>query len=265
MASFQLLGVVTIAAIIVIVAHAEDVDKCGGGCVLGSGNFCGLDDQCHVYSCQEWYEFGPRNFTGYDIASSTPLTCQDIPITEPKKLVLYGNAYNPSVSFRCASLTPPPITMGFTRRCTMSEPDTDFICYELATDTDFQPFLDEVSASGLNCTDDVYDETGYPKFSYRVMYESLIWQPWMAVIAQGHNSTSEFNETLALNGTMYASYKESTGKPTTAPTSSAPTKSLTTSPTLRMSSAFSNKKQAVSTVGSLLGVTFATFFVSISV
>lgn len=263
MASFQLVAAVSIAA---IMAHAADTEKCGGGCVTGSGKFCGLDDQCHIYSCQEWYEFGPRNFTGYDIASSTPLTCQNIQVTEPYDHdFLDGNVYYPSVSFRCVSLTPPPIVMGYTRRCTMAGPDTDFTCYELATDTDFQPFLDEVSASGLNCTDDEYDETGFPQFTYYVKYESQIWQPWMSVRAQGHNSTSEFNEIFALNGTMYATYKESTGKPTAAPTSSAPTKSLTTSPTLRMSSAFSNKRQAVSTVGTLLGLAVVTFFVSIGI
>jgi hypothetical protein len=118
--------------------------------------------------------------------------------------------------------------MGFTKQCLAIGPNSQFTCYGLAESTNFQPFLDEVTASGLNCTDDKYDETGYPKFSYRVVYE-YTGNIGITVNAWGFNSTTELNETLALSGTMFASYKDWTNQPTTAPT-----KSPTLSPTWKM-------------------------------
>ena len=198
------------------------------GCVRGSGEFCGSDGNCHLYSCEEWYEFGPRNFTGNDDGAS--LECQDIPMTVPgpKSAFMYLKVFYPSVEYRCVSLEPPPIQMGFTKQCLAIGPNSEFTCYGLAESTNFQPFLDEVTASGLNCTDDKYDETGYPKFSYRVVYE-YTGNIGITVNAWGFNSTTELNETLALSGTMFASYKDWTNQPTTAPT-----KSPTLSPTWKM-------------------------------
>ena len=137
--------------------EASSSNACG--CKYGDGQFCGVDNQCHIYSCQSWYEFGPRNFTGYD--ANSPLVCQDIGITEPHG----DDVFYESVSFQFRSLTPEPIMMGWTNKCTVAGTNSNFTCYGLsASNTDFQPFLDEASPSDLNCTGSEYDETGYPQY-----------------------------------------------------------------------------------------------------
>ena len=177
-----------------------------------------------------------------------PLECQDISLTSYYNIDIGRNWNLPSVTFRCRSLSSPPIDMGFTRRC--STPNNDFTCYELAESTDFQPFLNEASASGLTCADEEYDETGYPKFLYHAAYTYTGRTYGQTVLTPGHNGTSEFNETLALTGTMYASYKESTGQPTASHVESPTSSPIVTS------FAFSNERQIIITVGSLLGVSF---------
>ena len=135
---------------------ADDGSR-NGTCAIGGGEFSGVDGLCHSYSCKNWYQHGPRNFTGYLEESPDPLVCQDLPNFPD---VFYG-----SVSFRCNSLTPEPIQMGFNRKCTANPsggPSTLFTCYELSDNTDFAPFLDEVNASlasGFSCANDTV-ETG---------------------------------------------------------------------------------------------------------
>lgn len=224
------------------------------GCENGSGEFCGVDGQCHIYSCEDWYEFGPRNFTGFDSAS--PLVCQDIGITQPDDF--YDVVYYHSVSFRCRSVTPNGIRMGFNNKCSVAGTNSAFTCYGLATNTDFQPFLDEAAESQLNCTDVEYDDTSYPKFDYSVVTQKqnsgqgLIGEG-LIIFQMGHNSTSEFNETLALRGAMYAKYETWTDQPTAAPTTSPPTTSPTALPTWAKNSAFTNENYTPVVV-SLLGV-----------
>lgn len=193
-------------------------DDCNGACVQGDGTFCGIDGLCHEFSCDKWYQYGPRNFTGY-VDDAPALFCQDIPVTDPGS----DEVFYYSVAFRCRSVTPSPIAMGFTRKCTANPsggPATEFTCYELAVSTDFEPFLAKAESSGLECTDDKYDETGYPKFSYRVVYASQnSGGGGDAVSTAGFNSTSEFDAVRADEGALYSVYKEvKTQPPTAAPT-----------------------------------------------
>lgn len=190
----------------------ESSDACGCES-YANGQFCGIDGQCHPYSCSSWYEFGTTDFTGgYDVDS--PLACRDLgSFTQP-----VGVSTTASVSFRCRDVTPKPIQMGFNRECTVSGTNSEFTCYELAQDTDFQPFLDEASVSQLDCMDDQYDEMGYPKFTYGVTLRNRVPGKDHTIFTPGYNGTREFNETLALTGTMYANYELWTDQPTLGPT-----------------------------------------------
>ena len=72
-------------------------DDCG--CVRGEGKFCGTDGQCHFYNCEEYYKYGPVEFTGYG-PDAPGLECSDTAETEP----------NPqhSPSWRCGVFLFPP-------------------------------------------------------------------------------------------------------------------------------------------------------------
>ena len=194
-----------------------------GTCVLGF--FCGIDGLCHEFSCDKWYQYGPRKFTGYldNAFSPESLVCEDIPATQP------GSDEVPhySVDFRCLSQLNPSqvvngmaftIAMGFTRKCTANPsgtPATEFTCYELAASTDFGPFLANVESSGLECP----GETGYPKFLYFVVYTSQKEDETIYVNIIITNATSEFDAVRAAEASMYSVYEEvKTQPPTAAPT-----------------------------------------------
>jgi hypothetical protein len=98
------------------------------------------------------------------------------------------------------------------------EPATEFMCYELVESTDFGPFLAKVGSSGLECTDDKYDETGYPKFVYDVVVvrksQSLFDTAYTNdVSTPGFNGTFEFDAVRAAEGTLYSVYEEGKTQP----------------------------------------------------
>ena len=203
-------------------------DNCNGACVHGGGTFCGIDGLCHEFSCDKWYQYGLRNLSGYldDAFSREALVCEDIPVTQPgSDEVPYA-----SVAFRCQSLTPSPIAMGFTRKCTANPsgtPATEFTCYELAASTDFGPFLAKVGSSGLECTDDEYTGPIYPKFEYDVVYTSYIKNETKTTnytfLTSGFDATSELDVIHAAKGTMYSVYEEVNFQPPAAAPTASPT------------------------------------------
>ena len=206
-----------------------------GTCVLGF--FCGIDGLCHEFSCDKWYQYGPRKFTGYldNAFSPESLVCEDIPATQP------GSDEVPhySVDFRCLSQLNPSqvvngmaftIAMGFTRKCTANPsgtPATEFTCYELAASTDFGSFLAKVGSYGLECTDDEYTGPIYPKFEYDVVYTSYIKNETKTTnytfLTSGFDATSELDVIHAAKGTMYSVYEEVNFQPPAAAPTASPT------------------------------------------
>ena len=236
-------------------------DNCNGACVHGGGTFCGIDGLCHEFSCDKWYQYGLRNLSGYldDAFSREALVCEDIPVTQPgSDEVPYA-----SVAFRCQSLTPSPIAMGFTRKCTANPsgtPATEFTCYELAASTDFEPFLAKVESSGLECTDDEDDKTGYPKFVYLAVdvytsqRESETKYTFLS-ITTGFNGTSEFDAVRAAEGTLYSVYEEVKTQPPTAAPTAFPTLATPapSTPSTSGSGSYSKKRLPISVaVGAFL-------------
>jgi hypothetical protein len=145
--------------------------------------------------------------------------------------------------------------MGFTRKCTANPsgaPATEFTCYELAESTDFGPFLAKAESSGLECTDDKYNETGYPKFVYKVVYSSQMSATGRDTVSStGFNGTSEFDAVRADEGTLYSVYKEVKTQPPSAAPTVFPT--ATPAPSTSGSVSYSKKRLPVSVaVGAFL-------------
>ena len=121
------------------------------------------------------------------------------------------------MSFRCRDLHPTPIIMGWTRYCEASTKLSNFTCYGLAENTDFQSFLAEADASNLECNSGAYyDETGYPQYMYTVSLPG---------VTTGFSDTETFDRNKALGGTMNSKFETWTVPPTPSPTTKYPTAS----------------------------------------
>jgi len=186
----------------------------------GPGNFCGADDTCHPFSCQNWYELANATYTAYK--PSLPLTCNEMVSFNME----FPEVDNAAVVFGCmgyvGSLPPPPY-QAFNRRCSRDDADLDskFVCYEMANGTNFQPFVEEAERILI----DPCDPEGMPSipsFIYQVTIsrEDQASGGGFFASLDGGNATIDFNETLAM-GTMFAmltTAKESTDSPNAPPT-----------------------------------------------
>jgi len=226
--------------------------ECHRACARRGGSFCGTDDQCHLLSCDTRYQY-VRNFSGYLERDARELVCEDIPVTEP----LSDEVFYSGVAFRCRSLSSASARLGFTRKCTATTETlggkyTEFTCFEMAADTDFGPFLAEAAdlQRNLECTDERYNETGYPKFSYRVVYETQRApdSTELVVLNSVYNSTSEFDHVRA-SATLYSVHTTmETQTPTAGPTTTqaTPTPTLRPSPSTSGSLSYSKKGMGIS-------------------
>jgi hypothetical protein len=101
----------------------------------------------------------------------------------------------------------------------------------MATNTDFQPYLDEVNRTGLTCQND----TEIPRFSYEATYSLQNSTTWYTILNSAADDTLGFNVTLAMV-TMFSEFivegwgwgwgspsptESPTANPTNSPTSSA--------------------------------------------
>eukprot|EP01083_Nonionella_stella_P052444 139117_1 len=179
------------------------------------GEFCGIDGDCHTYSCDEWYQFANTNFTDYD--SNLPLSCEDGE---------YPDVNNAGVIFGCTGFsgsipTPPKaVAQQFTKKCTREDEDKlqTFVCYEMANATNFQPFIAESQGATIDaCSGDGHPDV--PSYIYQVLVEREIpSHGYMAALNTG-NATEEFVRDTAVR-TMYAKLNTATASPTTSPSAS---------------------------------------------
>jgi hypothetical protein len=229
-AAFLALAAISLAPVessaVVRALLVDETDTCVGTCDEQDQKerFCGIDSICRPYSCQSWYEYGPRNFTGYDESFPEPLICQDMTVGP--------EVFYTGVQYGCYETNPTRIKLGFTKACkaTPAGPSTSFTCYEMATTTNFQPYLDGVTNSGLTCKND----SEIPTFSYYASYslQNNSGRPYTGytVVAPAADSTISFNASLGM-GTMYSEFR----------IEEALSPSPTESPTANPSSAFAMK------------------------
>ena len=127
-------------------------------------SFCGLDGSCKDYSCDNWYQYGPVAFTGYDPTNPVELECEDYDTGEED----LAN----SMVFGCRPYMPDQRApkgnswaFFFNQKCT-SKPrgGTEFECYQNKPNTDYNDFLAEIARINLDSCD-------------RETYEGIIEQP----------------------------------------------------------------------------------------
>jgi hypothetical protein len=129
--------------------------NCASACVERQ-EFCGTDNHCHRYGCTNWYRFGPPEYTGHagDVSDNlrrrSNLNCHEIDATTDKNGIIYGCGGHID--------SPPPdgegFAQGLTHECIAQPSGSEFssslltfVCYEMADDTDFEPFRSRV----MNC------------------------------------------------------------------------------------------------------------------
>eukprot|EP01083_Nonionella_stella_P291577 992061_1 len=189
---------------------------CESSCPIGE--FCGIDGECHTYSCNDWYQFGSLNFTGYD--SNLPLSCEERSQFDGE----YPDVNNAGVIFGCTGFsgsipTPPKaVAQQFTRKCTRDDDDKlqTFVCYEMANATNFQPFIVEAQGATIDpCSGDYPPDV--PSYLYQVMVErQKPGDGYIAALNTG-DATAEFDKDIAMR-TMYAKLDTQTANPTASPT-----------------------------------------------
>ena len=131
------------------------LDDCPVGCA--AGEFCGRDNLCHAYSCENWYTLAPdKMYTGYDPSTSPALDCIRIDAGGVDRSYRHvdpfcSNGDMPAAVFhrvdKCLGGTICPSSMldqgigtiedyiPLNRKCTAQpSPDTTFVCYEMDLD-----------------------------------------------------------------------------------------------------------------------------------
>jgi len=218
-------------ALFILAAISAAASACN--CTSGDGKFCGTDDECHTFSCADWYQYqygGPASQDPNLAESNTEtLTCKDIATTAtgPDSELFYA-----SVSYRCQDLLPPPIQTGFNRKCTADGPTFEYTCYELSEGTQFITFMSEVESAirnaGMNCTDDKdpFYFYQYTRTEGTFYINSVVSYSENVSVGNLFNDTAGLDKVFATTGTLYSIYKT---KPLTAAPTPAPTPAPTTS------------------------------------
>lgn len=221
-------------------SHIEAEAACSSDTCNGfDGNFCGQDDQCYFYTCDNFYQYG--NWTSAPRIS--PLTCEeyDDGAEEHYNAIVYGcSGYGPGAN--PGDQIPRQV---FNEKCLGLVDNLRFECYRMAAETNFTSFLTEVAALAPNSTCDNYDpERNLATNAVeRFIYGIYLVETFGATSAFGGiNTTTIFDEESAYK-TMFAKI-EVVEVPTNVPTL-VPTTAPSPSPT-PSSSAFSELCTAVS-------------------
>lgn len=172
-----------------------------------SDEFCGSDLQCHRYSCESWYQWGPPTFTRYDPAVSEPLTCVDIARGQEDVSFLSlppycGNSMPVAVEFiecgRDSGSTSCP-SKGSTvahmnRKCT-AQPSlaTGFVCYDVSDNTDLETYFAEYLSASKELESEPCRNSSLATWH---SYNGVFFAPNYGAFS-GPGSTNAFNASLA--------------------------------------------------------------------
>jgi hypothetical protein len=180
--------------------------------------FCGTDQTCHMYSCANWYQWGPPECTGHILGAPVKIfSNQTMVISTETSLVpalecvdIVESVHGPSVIYGCAgwicigdycegySATHNPrtgIAQDFLRHCSARIGNLEYNCYDSHRESggsdntpDWDNFLVTVENSVVNCSNEYAPN---PEFLYTVYLASP-----MQGVTTG-SSTSTFNATHA--------------------------------------------------------------------
>ena len=153
--------------------------------------FCGNDGNCYSYNCEDWYMYGPLEFTRFDPFNPVPLVCSDYSNGEADHMnsVVYGcRPYQPG------SKAPEAVNYVhyFNQECKATPRGTDdFKCYQNKPGTNYNNF--QADAGRLNppsCDRNIF---GGPTEDNLFWYQVVLRQINKGEISnykQGRNSTS---------------------------------------------------------------------------
>jgi hypothetical protein len=201
---------------------SENCENCGP-----SGDFfCGTDEKCYAWNCQNWYAFGAADFTGHSGDGLQPtMTCENVGMYPlglgPDALDYCGsNTSVPSSTlYDCSGYdctdARPSASMGFTVQCLANHATATFACYEMASNTDYSDFLSGVQTSPVSCVGGDNQLLDAPEYlTFITVAKDTLDMGRSVVFASVKNSTI-FNETIAQTA-MFSHLREN--PPTEAPT-----------------------------------------------
>jgi hypothetical protein len=155
--------------------------------------FCGVDDICHEYSCNNWYQYGDMKYTRYQNLSAPALECQDINTNDNDDDYIY--LARAGIIHGCSTATGD--LFPFTKECFAKfNEQTNFTCREMSSNTNFTSYIDNMNEKNITCSDD-----------RDPIYLYVNWLGFDTYLGQANFNTmsvsSTFNETLSMK-TMYA-------------------------------------------------------------
>jgi hypothetical protein len=169
-------------------------------CDYANGEFCGIDNVCHAYSCEDWYKFGPPDYTGHAQSPGT-LTCSSIPVPEEVAghSAIYGcSAYSNAIDLPIGS----SVGLKFTESCVARNANTTFECMQLKSVDDdagrIENFVIAAEYSFIACD----NTTQEPTFMYQVHVGTL-----EGSVLASLESSYAFNETR-VSRTIYSTLSE---------------------------------------------------------
>ncbi|CAB9530322.1 unknown protein [Seminavis robusta] len=134
-------------------------------CEDNIGHFCGIDDNCHPFSCENYYLYADRKLTGY--SDNATMQCFGYSLGEQERA--HGVVYGCSPLFPFVLPTPgKQVTEPFNRKCTAERDESGFSfeCYEFQDGeaaADFSFFERLANSFFPDCTDG--DD---PKYYYMI-------------------------------------------------------------------------------------------------
>ncbi|CAB9504039.1 expressed unknown protein [Seminavis robusta] len=173
--------------------------------------FCGTDGSCYEYTCENWYQFGPAAFTGYDTATVVELQCDDYAdgAAENQNSVVFGcRPYQPGSKAPEAKTW----THFFNQKCSAKTPSgSDFSCYQNKPNTDYRDFQGELARLNLNsCDRDLFDNE-QPLYWYIVQMQHTV-NKVTTKFGQGRDNTASGSafDASAADKTMFAHLNDGT-------------------------------------------------------
>lgn len=109
--------------------------------------FCGKDDMCHSFSCENWYLYGNEQYTTYKNQDQPALVCSDIDVDDDNDYKYLGKA---GIYHGCS------VTIGlhqsFTQECfAQLDNYTNFTCHEMSSGSDYSPFIEKINSTNITC------------------------------------------------------------------------------------------------------------------
>jgi len=206
---------------------AQKLNPSEGSCTgcTTEGHFCGIDNQCHPYSCQNFYQYADRKLTGY--ADDTTFQCFGYALGDQENA--HGVIYGCDPLFPFTLMTPgKQVTEAFNRKCTAErEGGFKFECYEFQpseTATDFTFFEQKAESSFPDCEGGKQPQYYYMIGSTNryVGFEGLLGNPIVVAGAEDDGATiwqdnpgSTFKREIAMQS-MYANVVGGPGPASTA-------------------------------------------------